>query len=145
MKKINLIALFICFTVSCFSIPVIYINQIGFDVTSPKIAVIGVDNKLSEETIFDLVNTSSNKIEFTTVLDPPQTIEEWAPGKIFYKADFSSFKKTGSYKLRISVGGIIYSSYNFVIEENALAKLTISSIVHYYRKQRANTPQELTA
>jgi Glycosyl hydrolase family 9/Cellulase N-terminal ig-like domain len=145
MKKINLIALFICITVSCFSIPVIYINQIGFDMTSSKIAVIGVDNKLGEKTVFNLVNTSTGKTDFTGMPDKPQTIEEWALGKIFYKADFSSFKKAGSYKLTISIDGILYASCNFLIEENALAKLTISSIIHYYRKQRANTPQELTA
>ncbi|HEY5408775.1 MAG TPA: glycoside hydrolase family 9 protein [Ginsengibacter sp.] len=145
MKKINLIVLFIYFSCTCFGTPVIYINQIGFDASSPKIAVIRVDNKFAEKTIFNLVNTSSNKIEFTSALDTAQTIEEWAPGKIFYKADFSSFKKTGSFKLRISIDGIVYTSYNFVIEDNALAKLTISSIIHYYRKQRANTPQELAS
>jgi hypothetical protein len=145
MKRLNLLVLFICFSGSCFSIPVIYISQIGFDAKSPKIAVIGVDNKLAEKTIFTLINTSTGQTDFTGTIGKSQTIEEWAPGKIFYRADFSLFKKTGSYRLNISINGTIYSSYNFVIEENALAKLTISSIVHYYRKQRANTPEELAA
>jgi hypothetical protein len=145
MKKINLIILFICFSCATFSTPVIYINQVGFDAASAKIAVIGVDSKLEGKNIFNLINTSTGKTDFTGTLGKPQTIEEWAPGKIFYKADFSSFKKTGSYKLSISINGIIYTSSNFIIEKNALAKLTISSIIHYYHKQRANTPQELSA
>ncbi|MGH2646195.1 MAG: cellulase N-terminal Ig-like domain-containing protein, partial [Ginsengibacter sp.] len=145
MKKINLLVSFICFYFTSFCIPVIYINQIGFDAASPKIAVIGVDNRLSENSAFNIINVSTGKVEFTSMPGPPKKIDEWIPGKIFYRADFSSFKKNGTYKLSISINGTLYSSSNFIIEENALAKLTISSIIHYYRKQRANTPEELAA
>ena len=148
MKKFSFIitlAIIFCISVTAFSTPVIYINQIGFDTKSPKIAVIGVDNKVPGKFFFNIINELSGKTEFTSIAGKPETIDEWVPGKIFYQADFSSFEKTGSYKLHIVVNGITYNSYNFIIEENALAKLTIESIIHYYNKQRANTPQELEA
>ena len=61
------------------------------------------------------------------------------PGK------FLHLQKTGRYQLSVTIAGKAYLSYPFQIEEDALAKLTISSIIHYYHKQRANTPQELAA
>jgi hypothetical protein len=138
-----IIILFLSF--EAYSKPVIYVNQIGFDTKSPKIAVIGVDNKLDPNTTFSIIDVVSGKITFSSSVGKPQSIDEWMPGKLFYKADFSSFQKTGNYKITVNINGTIYSSPNFAIEENALAKRTISSIVHYYNKQRANTSEELNA
>ncbi|MDB5006225.1 MAG: hypothetical protein JWP45_618 [Mucilaginibacter sp.] len=146
MRKIS--ALFITFltlTVSAFSQPVIYANQIGFDSRGPKTAVVGVDHPLLGKTTFHLINTVNNKTVYTGVLSGPQHIDEWTPGKIYFRADFSDFNKSGKYRLNIVVDGKLYNSNPFEIEEDALAKLTISSIVHYYNKQRANTPAELAA
>ena len=125
--------------------PVIYINQIGFDAAGPKMAVIGTDEKLAAKTQFRIINIITHYTEFNGTLGTPQSVAEWAPGKTYYRADFSSFKKSGSYKISITIAGKSYASYPFKIEDDALAKLTISSIVHYYHKQRANTPQELEA
>lgn len=146
MKK--LFPLFITFfllSYTGFAQPVIYVNQVGFDAKGPKTAVIGADHKLSGKTEFHLINTLNNKTEFTGNLGSPQNIDEWTPGKIYYKADFSSFQKSGKYLLSLTIDGKSYTSYPFEIEEDALAKLTISSIIHYYNKQRANTPDELAA
>ncbi|MDP9077997.1 MAG: glycoside hydrolase family 9 protein [Bacteroidota bacterium] len=123
----------------------IYANQIGFDIKGPKIAVVGADSKLTQKTIFNIINTVTHQEEFTGVLSGPQQIDEWTPGKSYYQADFSALKKRGKYCVRVIVGGKTYTSFPFIIEENALARLTISSIVHYYNKQRANTPQEIAA
>jgi hypothetical protein len=146
MKK--LFPLFITFfllSLTGFAQPIIYVNQVGFDAKGPKTAVIGADHRLSGKTEFHLINTLNNKTEFTGNLGDPQSIDEWTPGKTYYKADFSSFQKSGKYQLSLTTDSKSYTSYLFEIEENALAKLTISSIVHYYNKQRANTPDELAA
>ncbi|MDF2433076.1 MAG: hypothetical protein JWP44_2707 [Mucilaginibacter sp.] len=146
MKKI--FALFITFfilTTTVFSQSVIYVNQIGFDSKGPKTAVISVDRPLLGKTTFNLTNTVNNKTVYTGLLNGPQRIDEWTPGKIYFKADFSDFNKSGKYRLNIVIDGKVYNSYPFAIEENALAKLTISSIIHYYNKQRATTPVELAA
>lgn len=61
----------------------------------------------------------------------------------YFQSRFFVFSKTGNYKITINVDGTTYNSLNFAIEENVLAKRTISAIVHYYNKQRANTSVEL--
>jgi hypothetical protein len=137
------VLLFLTFT--GFTQPTIYANQIGYDAKGPKIAVIGVDHPLSHKTIFSLINTTTNQIEFTGVLSGPASIDEWTPGRSYYHADFSLFKKSGKYVISSIIDDKTYTSYPFVVEEDALARLTISSIIHYYHKQRANTPQELAA
>ena len=123
----------------------IYANQVGFDSRGPKIAVVSLDKPLTSKTVFNLVNTATNKPEFSGVLSGPAAIDDWTPGKSYYQADFSAFKKTGKYRIRVTVGGTTTTSFPFTIEEETLAKLTLSSIIHYYNKQRANTPQEIEA
>jgi len=146
MKKIAAVIItYFLLSATCFAQPTIYANQIGFDLKGPKIAVVSVDKALTRKTVFRLINSTSNEAEFTGVLSGPQTIDEWTPGKSYYSADFSAFKKSGKYSISITVDNKTYTSYPFTIEENALAKLTISSIIHYYNKQRANTPAELEA
>lgn len=132
------------FSLSVFANPVIYINQIGFDSRGPKIAVIGSDGLLPAKTAFSIIG-AAGRVEFTGTLSEPQKVADWYKDKVFYRADFSSLKKGGKYKLIINISGQRYTSEPFRITENALAKLTLSSIIHYYNKQRANTPQELEA
>jgi len=144
----SIVTLFISFlllSITCFAQPTIYVNQVGFDTKGPKIAMIGVDHPIAVNTGFSLINIENNKTEFTGTIGAPQTIDEWTPGKTYYQADFTPLKKAGKYSLSIVVDGTTYVSYPFQIEEDALAKLTISSIIHYYNKQRANTPAELAA
>lgn len=124
--------------------PVIYINQIGFSPKTSKIAIIGTEDNLPDLT-FSIIDVSSGKSVFTSKTGKGENIEEWQFGKFFYKADFSAFQKPGNYKITIQFENQTYSSPAFAIEENILAKRTISSIVHYYNKQRATTPEELSA
>ena len=143
MKKTTVLFLGLLFlTIACFSQASIYLNQVGFDSKGPKIAVIGLDHKLPDKTMFSIINVENNNIDFTGTLGKAQSVNEWAPTMTYYQADFSLFRKPGKYILSLSTGG---TSYPFAIEENALAKLTISSIIHYYNKQRANTSAELAA
>ena len=143
----NLFRALICiliFETTAFAAPVIYVNQIAFDSNAPKTAVIQLDVKANGKIIFSLID-KAGKVVFNGASGPGQTIPEWFPGKVFYKADFSSFTKAGNYRLQIKSGGKIVTSYPFEIGPNALAKQTLSAIIHYYNKQRANTPQELEA
>lgn len=133
------------FLIASHASPIIYVNQVGFDTKAPKIAVVGLDAPVQRKTIFTLINSSTGQQVFTGVLSGPSTIDEWAPGKSFYNADFSSFQKGGKYKISVTLNGEQSLSPEFEIGENFLAKATVSSIVHYYNQQRANTPQELTA
>ncbi|WP_428328522.1 glycoside hydrolase family 9 protein [Mucilaginibacter sp.] len=142
---ILLAILYAFLSVNCLAQPAIYVNQIGFDTKGPKMAVIGTDKKLAGKPTFSIINAGAINARFTGLLSAPQSIAEWTPGKIYYRADFSSFKTPGKYQVKVTIAGKAIYSYPFIIEEDALAKHTISSIIHYYNKQRANTPQELAA
>jgi hypothetical protein len=145
MKYIFSFLIILTLSVSAYADPNIYINQVGFDSRGPKIAVVVTDEPLPAKTMFKVINAINGQTAFTAMLGAQQKVEEWAPGQFFYQADFSSFKKEGKFKLNVSIGKKIYTSDKFTVTEGALAKLTISSIIHYYNKQRANTPQELEA
>lgn len=118
----------------------IYVNQVGFDATQPKTALIAVNTSVQEAS-FDVVNVANGKSVFKNKLQPQGEIKEWLPGKLFYKADFSPVHETGKYMVR--VGSIL--SDTFEVADNFLARKTIPAILHYYHKQRAVTPQELAA
>lgn len=133
------------FSFIAYSKPVIYVNQIGFDTKGSKIAIIGVERNLAANTTFNIIDAISNKTVFTATIGKAQNVDDWNLGQTFYRADFSTFQKNGNYKITFNIADQIYTSVPFAIEENILAKRTISSIVHYYNKQRANTPEELNA
>ncbi|WP_431242319.1 cellulase N-terminal Ig-like domain-containing protein [Flavobacterium sp. P21] len=140
--KCALLVLFLSF--SMYSKTIIHVNQVGFDPKSPKIAIIEYYNNLLSGT-FDVVDAESGKTVFTSKIGKAESVEDWKLGNFYYKADFSSFQKPGNYKITFKIADQIYTSARFSIEENILAKKTISAIVHYYNKQRANTPEELEA
>ncbi len=146
MKRLTLLLPGLLFLISvAVADPIIYVNQVGFDLKGPKIAVVGMDHQLSRKTVFRIVDAVSKSVEFTAVLSGPEQIVEWTPGIFYYQADFSAFEKSGKYSVEVTEEGKTVTSFPFVIEENALARLTLSSIIHYYNQQRANTPQELAA
>lgn len=123
----------------------VYINQVGFDSNAPKIAIIGITTEVKTPLTFQLTQSATQKIIFTGKLGKPEKINSWDNSKYFYKADFSSVKSAGKYQLSFTYKGKKLSSYPFQIADHALASLTIPSIIHYYNKQRAHTPQELKA
>ena len=146
MKKLYFL-LFLLVAGSCIgqSKPTIYINQIAFDLNGPKTALIGSDKPLPKSASFTIINTTTAKTVSGGTLGTAQQIADWAPGKNFYKVDFSSFNQSGKYQLNVIIDGKKYLSDAFQIGTNALAELTLPSILHYYRKQRANTGGELAA
>src|SRR6202000_3341890 len=104
MKKLIALipALFACFLIS-YAQPVIYCNQVGFDSTSPKIAVIGVDKPLAGQAAFTVKSVGSADVVFSGYLGKPQRVNDWATGKTYYQADFSSLHKPSNYYLRVTI------------------------------------------
>jgi hypothetical protein len=124
--------------------PEIFVNQVAFDSNAPKIAVVSLDKPLTRKTIFYIVG-GSLKPEVGGVLSGPYQQPDWRPGKYYYLADFSQAKNPGAYHLEIRVAGKQCKSAPFTIGDHLLEKLAVPAIVHYYNKQRANTPAELAA
>lgn len=123
----------------------IYVNQVAFDSKAPKIAVIGSDSPLPVAARFYIENTHTHRTEFTGTLGPAQRINQWAPGKQFYMADFTALTKSGTYRLVFTSADSVISSDLFGIGPGELEKLTIPAMIHYFNKQRANTAAELAA
>ncbi|RYJ41070.1 Glycosyl transferase family protein [Flavobacterium anhuiense] len=143
-KQLRCILIVLFLSISAYSKTIIHVNQVGFDPKSPKIAIIEYNSNLLNST-FDIIDADSEKTVFTSKIGNAESVEDWKLGNFYYKADFSSFQKPGNYKVKLKIDGQFYTSAHFSIEEDILAKRTISSIVHYYNKQRANTPEELEA
>lgn len=144
MMKQLLFLVSLMITANAIAQPVIYHNQVAYELNGPKSAIVGSDLPLPAQVAFSLVN-AANKQVFNGTLSKPQQINEWMPGRNFYPADFSAFHRPGKYRLLLTVNGKSYRSTPFQIKTNALATLTLPSILHYYRRQRANTPAELAA
>src|ERR1700753_26439 len=102
MKILRIFALTMlaCIALRSNAQPIIYINQVAFDSNSPKIAVIGTDVKFDENAVFTIIDAVSSKIEFSGKLSTAEQVKDWAPDKIFYRANFSPVKIKGTYKLQ---------------------------------------------
>jgi hypothetical protein len=122
---------------------VIHVNQVAYDEAAPKFAVLETSEQIPASTRF-LVRDAF-EILFEGNLSRGQECKEWFPGRYFYRADFSSFKRTGHFKLEVEQNGKQYNSIEFDIGKNALATQTVPAIIQYYRHQRANSPEELKA
>jgi len=123
----------------------IYVNQAIFPPTTPKTAVVGTDQLLPVNTTFSLVDVGTNTTAFTGQLTSPASVKEWNAGNRFYQADFSAFRQPGIYRIRINASGLSATSDQFSIGGEDWGRPMVSAILHYYNKQRANTPAELTA
>jgi hypothetical protein len=124
---------------------VIHVNEVAYGQTMPKFAVLESSRQLPPSSRFRVKDAQTANDVFEGTLAAGQECSEWFPGKFFYRADFSSFRQSGRYRLQVDQGGKSYSSFDFEIGTNALAIQTIPAIIQFYRQQRANTPQELKA
>ncbi len=123
----------------------IFINQVGFDTRGFKHAVVGMSNPITTPLSFSILNASTHEIVFEGKLAKPEQVKGWDEKMYYYQADFSVVKQKGTFNLELTFNGNKLTSAPFQIAEQALATLTLPSIIHYYHKQRANTPQELGA
>ncbi|MHA4894223.1 ThuA domain-containing protein [Pedobacter sp. PWIIR3] len=144
-KKAFIFIALCCASLSGYTQAKIFVNQVGFDSSAPKSAVLQLDKALPPLTRFELINEATGKSVFSGPIGNGTTIDEWFKGKLFYKLNFSTFRKRGRYQIRFKAGNQVAVSNTFVLDQSGLARLTIPSIVHYYHQQRANTPQELAA
>ena len=119
----------------------IFVNQAIFPPDAPKIAVVAGH---TDDGVFDVVDAAGHYV-FRGNLGRAETVPGWAPSGDFYQADFSAIHKPGTYRITVDAGDNLISSAPFVIGNTDWARPLISSILHYYNQQRANTPTELEA
>ncbi|PUZ27055.1 N-terminal ig-like domain of cellulase [Chitinophaga costaii] len=140
MKNIFLLLL-LCRFLPAFADNTIHVNQVAFEKKGPKIAIVETDGPSITTGVFLLIDAQSGATVTTLPLGKPQQVPEWGSNRYFYPADFSRFEKAGTYKIKVND----LLSDAFAIGEHALTSLAIPAILHYYNKQKANTPEEWAA
>ena len=136
---------------SCFGSPpledvIIHINQVAYDQTSPKFAVVETTNRLPDSSRFQVQDARTSTAVFEGTLENAEPCADWFPAKFYYRADFSSLEQPGHFRLAVvEANGKERNSFDFEIGKNALAAQTVPAIIKYYRHQRANSPEELKA
>ncbi|HEX8029214.1 MAG TPA: glycoside hydrolase family 9 protein [Vicinamibacterales bacterium] len=127
------------------AVPAIFVNQVAYDLRGPKVALIQADAPLSGVVTATVIDDVTSAVQMTVMLTDAGTVNDWTPGKFYYKADFSSLRNAGTYRVRATIAGTQVTSDAFEVDENALAKATIPSIVSYYFRQRATSAEEWAA
>ena len=125
--------------------PSIFVNQVAYDLRGPKVALIQSDAALSRTATATVIDDATSVAQMTVRLTDAGTVEDWTPGKFYYRADFSALRRAGTYRVRATIGGAQVVSDAFAVGADALAKATIPSIVDYYFRQRATSAEEWAA
>jgi hypothetical protein len=124
---------------------VIHVNQVAYDQAAPKFAVVETGQRLPKSSGFEVQDALTAKSVFVGKLGEGVECQDWYPGRYFYRADFSSLRRAGNFRLALERGGKEYRSFDFEIGPGELAKETVPAIIQFYQHQRANSPEELKA
>jgi len=108
----------------------ILVNEVGYEQSGPKRAVIQSSAAIAENNV-QIVNSGGTAVANATVKLGPQTSVNGWSGR-YYVADFSEFKQAGKYKLK--VGSAL--SPEFSIGEKILQRETGSYQIDFFNKMR---------
>ena len=117
----------------------IYINQVAFDVQSPKQAVVALP---IGETASRFIIYQDGNIVYQGKLSAQPTFTEWGQGAHYYLADFSSVKRRGEFYVVVNTPKQQLSSSTFVIKHNAYFALTAKSLINYFKASRHTNPND---
>jgi hypothetical protein len=119
----------------------ILVDQVGYETTSPKIALISRGEAERPEAEhpgkFSLIDDATGKVVFSGTPASAGRVDHWND-QTYWKADFSAFHTPGHYVLRLETGGVTASSCSFQIEDNLLERATLSNVLFYFKGQRAS-------
>ena len=122
----------------------VLVNQVAYEREGYKTAVVKSEQKISPNTLFYLLDSVTGNIVFTGKLQNACQVRDWS-NDWYAVADFSSFKRKGSYKVAVKLFDADYASPYFSIADNALATIGVPAILNFFQHQRANSPEELKA
>ena len=145
MKKSNSTIRFILFAIVCccaFAASMasaqvrVLVDQVGYETTAPKIALIEATDHATLSG-FSLVDENSDHTVFTGTLQPEGSVGHWRNWH-FWKADFTSWRTPGQYRLRLTAADGAVSSCAFEIGNDLLERKTLSNVLYYFKGQRAS-------
>jgi Glycosyl hydrolase family 9/Cellulase N-terminal ig-like domain len=145
MKSRSTFRFFWLFAILCccaFTVPLsgaqarVLVDQVGYETTAPKTALIETTQATSMSG-FDLVDDLSGRTVFSGTLRPSGSVDRWQNWH-FWKADFSSLRTPGHYRLRVTTPGGTVSSCAFEIGNDLLERKTLSNVIYYFKGQRSS-------
>jgi len=116
--------------------PTILVDQVGYERTADKQAIISVDAGQSLHD-FQIVDTSLGKPVYSGTLRDMGSVYNWGK-QHYWRADFSSLKTPGRYVLELKDRDGCLRSDEFLIQDNVLERNTLSNVIYYFKGQRAS-------
>ena len=114
----------------------VLVDQVGYETDAQKRAIL-MGTSADHPKRFSLVDDADGGVVMTGGVTAGEQVGHWG-GRVFWTADFSSWKKPGRYEVRVqTAAGDIHSSA-FAIEENLLERRTLSNVLFYFKGQRAS-------
>jgi hypothetical protein len=123
----------------------IHINQVAYDATAPKYAIVESADELPVASTVEIRSDVGSAQAYLAPLGDVQKIDEWFPGRHFYRVDFSPLTTSGKYYAQLEVGSQRWKSPSFFVSEMAVAELSFPAVTAFFKHQRASTPQEINA
>jgi hypothetical protein len=114
----------------------VLVDHVGYETRSTKQALI-LGTKQDHPQKFSLIDTVTGNAVMSGTLSPQGQIDAWG-ARVFWTADFSSWKKTGQYAIQVQSAGREVRSCGFDIDDNLLERNTLSNIVFYFKGQRSS-------
>lgn len=122
----------------------VLVNQVAFNSSAPKFAVIKSNTKRHPAT-FNIVDAFNGSKAYSGSLTAGAEVNDWQSGIFFQTADFSSFTNQGKFRITVEIQGKEFDSPEFIIDENALGSIAFPAILNFFKGQRASSPEELEA
>ena len=118
----------------------VVVDQVGYETTSTKQGFVVAqpqDSKEAAPTEFTLVDNATGKVVLQGSWKAAGEVDHWG-GRVFWIADFTSWKEPGSYSLTAQTRFGRINSCEFSIQENLLERNTLSNVIFYFKGQRAS-------
>jgi hypothetical protein len=124
------------FTLPCLGRLVVLVDQVGYEATAPKHALV-MGTAQDHPRTFSLIDTETGKAVLNGSLAPAGQVKGWGD-RVFWPADFSSWQKPGHYAVEAKADTGEARSCSFAINSDLLERKTLSNVVYYFKSQRAS-------
>ena len=114
----------------------VLIDQVGYETVGQKQAIVS-GSAQDHPQLFALIDVTSGERVFQAPLKPAGRVYAWGD-RVFWMADFSAWQRPGHYELRVDSGPQAATSCPFDIDIDVLERNTLSSVVFYFKAQRAS-------
>jgi hypothetical protein len=114
----------------------VLVDHVGYETRSTKQALI-LGTAQDHPQKFSLVDTVTGDTVMTGDLKSQGQVDAWG-ARVFWTADFSSWKKTGHYAIRVPLAAGEVRSCAFDIDDNLLERNTLSNVAFYFKGQRSS-------